>query len=81
MTHLQPNLGETRCQQLRSSPCSPSSLCHSPMLDEGEEFRLKKGTIENTQNHPFCGHHHNKKEAPKGNVHMGDNPPQAVINQ
>ena len=53
-------------------------------MKDGEEFLLKKDTPKNTrglkpyQNQPFCGHLHNKKEAPTGNTPMGDNP-KAVI--
>ena len=43
MTHLQPNLGETRRQQPRSTPFSLSSLFNSQLVKDGEEFLLKKG--------------------------------------
>ena len=83
MSHLQPHLGDTRCQQLRSSPFAPTPLFHFQLVKDGKEFLLKKGTPQNTQgfkpyqNQPFRGPLHNRKEAPTGNSPMGDNP-QAV---
>ena len=34
ITHLQPHLGDTRCQELRSSPFCPTSLFHSQLVKE-----------------------------------------------
>ena len=48
MTHLQPHLGDTRCQDIRSSPFCPTHLFQSHLVKEGEEFFLKKGTTKNT---------------------------------
>ena len=45
MTHPQSNLGDTRYQQLRSSPFSPFHLFHSQLVKEAEELLLKKGTV------------------------------------
>ena len=44
MTNLHPDLGETRRQKLRNSPFLPSPLFHSQLVQEGEEFLLKKGS-------------------------------------
>ena len=44
MTNLHPDLGETRRQELRNSPFLPSPLFHSQLVQEGEEFLLKKGS-------------------------------------
>ena len=49
MTHLQPHLGDSRHQELRSSPFWPSSLFQSQLVKVGEEFLLKKGTPKETQ--------------------------------
>ena len=40
MAHLQPDLGETRCQELWNSPFSPSPSFRSQLVKEGEEFLL-----------------------------------------
>ena len=62
MTNLHPDLGETRRQELRNSPFLSSPLFHSQLVQEGEEFLLKKGssksqgqTFRPYQN-PFRGH-------------------------
>ena len=62
MTNLHPDLGETRRQELRNSPFLPSPLFHSQLVQEGEEFLLKKGssksqgqTFRPYQNRPFRG--------------------------
>ena len=63
MILLQPQLGETRCQELRNSSFWPSSLFKSQLVKEGEDFLLKKGTSKDSQgfgpyqNKPFCGSH------------------------
>ena len=41
MTHIQPDLEETRCKEHRNSPFFPSPLFHSQLVKEGEE-PLKK---------------------------------------
>ena len=66
MTLLQPELGETRCQELRNSPFWHSSLFKSQLVKEGEDF-LKKSTSKDSQgfgpyqNKPFCGPHNKKR--------------------
>ena len=49
MTHLQPHLGESRRQELRSSPFWPTPLYQSQLVKDGDEFLLKKGTPKDTQ--------------------------------
>ena len=67
MSHLQPQLGETRRQELRNSSLWTRSLFNSQSVKEGEDFLLKKGTSKDTQgfgpyqNKPFRGSHHNKR--------------------
>ena len=67
MTLLQPQLGETRCQELRNSPFWHSSLFKSQPVKEGEDFLLKKGTSKDSQgfgpyqNKPFRGTHNKKR--------------------
>ena len=63
MTLLQPQLGETRRQELRNASFWPSSLFKSQLFKEGEDFLLKKGTSKDSQgfgpyqNKPFHGSH------------------------
>ena len=63
MTLLQPQLGETRRQELRNASFWPPSLFKSQLVKEGEDFLLKKGTSKYSQgfgpyqNKPFCGPH------------------------
>ena len=45
MIYLQPHLGDTRCQELRSSPFCPSPLFHSQLVKEEEEFLLSKAPL------------------------------------
>ena len=67
MTLLQPQLGETRRQELRNSPFWHSSLFKSQLDKETEDFLLKKGTSKDSQgfgpyqNKPFRGPHNKKK--------------------
>ena len=49
MTHLQPHLGDSRRQELRSSPFWPTLLFRSQLVKDGEEFLLKKDTPKDTQ--------------------------------
>ena len=44
MTLLQPDLGETRRQELRNASFWPPSLFKSQLVKEGEDFLLKNGT-------------------------------------
>ena len=63
MTLLQPQLGETRRQELRNSSFWGPSLFESQLVKEGEDFLLKKGTSKDSQgfapyqNKPFRGPH------------------------
>ena len=67
MTLLQPQLGETRRQELRNSSFWDPSLFQSQLVKEGEDFLLKKGTSNESQgfgpyqNKPFRGPHNNKR--------------------
>ena len=67
MTLLQPQLAETRRQELRNSPFWHSSLFKPQLVKEGEDFLLKKGTSKDSQgfgpyqNKPFCGPHNKKR--------------------
>ena len=87
MTLLQPHLGDLRRQELRNSPFWPSPLFKSQLVRDGEDFLLKNGTPKDSQgfgpyqNKPFCGPHHNKKEAPTGNAPMGAIPLKTVTNR
>ena len=64
---LQPQLGETRRQELRNSPFWHSSLFKSQLVKEGEDFLIKKGTSKDSQvfgpyqNKPFRGPHNKKR--------------------
>ena len=62
-TLFQPQLGETRRQELRNLSFWDPSLFESQLVKEGEDFLLKKGTSKDSQgfapyqNKPFCGPH------------------------
>ena len=66
MTLLQPQLGETRCQELRNSSFWDPSF-QSQLVKEGEDFLLKKGTSKDSQgfapyqNKPFRGPQQEKR--------------------
>ena len=47
---LQPQLGETRRQELRNSSFWDPSMFQSQLVKEGEDFLLKKGTSKDSQN-------------------------------
>ena len=85
MTQLHPQLGETRCQELRNVSFWPSSLFQSQLVKEGEDFLLKKGTSKDSQgfgpyqNKPFCGPH--KKRGSYRKRPYGGNSSQAVTNR
>ena len=75
MTLLQPQLGETRRQELRNTSFWDPSLFESQLVKEGEDFLLKKGTSKDSQgfapyqNKPFCGPHKKRgsyRERPYG---------------
>ena len=74
MTLLQPQLGETRRQELRNASFWSSSLFKSQLVKEGEEFLLKKAPY---QNKPFRGPHKKrgsyKKRPYGGNSSQGSN--------
>ena len=80
MTFLQPHLGETRCQELRNLPFWHSSLFKSQLVNEGEDFLLKKGTSKDSQgfvpyqNKPFRG-------PPAGNAPLGATLHKALTNR
>ena len=82
MTLLQPQLGETRRQELRNSSFWDPSLFQSQLVKEGEAFLLKKGTSKDSQgfapyqNKPFCGPH-NKKRGPYRKRPYGGNSSQS----
>ena len=65
MTLLQPQLGETRRQELRNSPFWHSSLFKSQLVKEGKDFLLKTGTSKDSQGFgpykPFHGSHNKKR--------------------
>ena len=65
MTLLQPQLAETRCQELRNSPFYHSSLFKSQFVKEGEDFLLKIGTSKDSQGFGpyklFRGSHNKKR--------------------
>ena len=65
MTLLQPQLGKTRCQELRNSSFWDPSLFQSQLVKEGEDFLLKKGTSKDSQDFrpykPFRGPHNKKR--------------------
>ena len=72
MTLLQPQLGETRHQELRNASFWPPSLFKSQLVKEGEDFLLKKApqktlrVSDPTRISPFVVP--TRKEAPTGNV-------------
>ena len=65
MTLLQPQLEETRRQELRNSSFWDPSLFQSQLVKEGEDFLLKKGTSKDSQGFgpykPFRGPHNKKR--------------------
>ena len=83
ITLLHPHLGESRCQELRNSPFWPS-LFKSQLVNDGEDFLLKKGTGKNSQgfgpyqNKPFRGPHHNKKRGSYRKRPYGGNSSQSI---
>ena len=79
MTLVQPQLLETRRQELRNSPFWHSSLFKSQLVKEGEDFLLKKGTSKDPIS-PFEVPT-TRKEAPTGNAPMGATPHKTVTNR
>ena len=85
MTLLQPQLGETRRQELRNSSFWDPSLFESQLVKEGEDFLLKEAPLKTlrvshpTRISPFVVP--TRKEAPTGNAPMGATPHKAVTNR
>ena len=84
MTLLQPQLGETRRQELRNSSFWAPSLFESQLVKEGEDFS-KKAPLKTlrvshpTRISPFVVP--TRKEAPTGNAPMGATPHKGVTNR
>ena len=78
MTLLQPQLGETRRQELRNSSFWDPFLFHSQLVKEGEDFLLKKDTSKDSQgftpyqNKPFCGPHNKKRGSYRKRPYVGN---------
>ena len=87
MTLLQPNLGDSRRQELRNSPFLPSPLFRSQLVKNGEDLLLKKAPLkilwvfDPIKTSLFVVPTTIRKEAPTGNAPMGAIPPKAVINR
>ena len=86
MTLLQPQLGETRRQELRNSCFWDPSLFQSQLVKEGEDFLLKKAPLKTLRvSHPIRISPFvvptTRKEAPTGNTPMGATPHKAVTNR
>ena len=81
---LWPDLGETRHQELRNFPFSPSPLFHSQLVKEEETFLHKKdllrtlGALSFIKTSPFVAPHCNK-EAPTGSTPMEGIPPKQQL--
>ena len=67
MALLEPQLGDTRHQELRNSSFWDHSLFQSQLVKEGEDFLLKKGTSKDSQGFgpykPFRGPHNKKRDS------------------
>ena len=87
MSLLQPHLGDSRRQELRNSPFWPTPLFRSQLVKDGEDFLLKKAplkiyrVLDPIKTSTFVVPTTRRKEAPIGNVPMGEIPPKAVINR
>ena len=87
MTLLQPQLGETRRQELRNSSFWDPSLFQSQLVKEGEDFLLKKGTSKDSQgftpyqNKPFRGPHNKRRGSYRKHDLVGATPHKAVTNR
>ena len=85
MTLLQPQLLETRRQELRNSSFWPSSVFKSQLVKEGEDFLLKKApqktlrVLYPIRTNPFVVL--TRKEAPTGNAPVTNRFPQVGGNQ
>ena len=82
MTLLQPQLGKTRCQELRNSLFCHSSLFKSQLVKEGEDFLIKapQKTLRVSDTISPFAIPTTRKEAPTGNAPMGATPHKAVTN-
>ena len=85
MTLLQPQLGETRHQELRNPSFWHSSLFKSQLVKEGEDFLLKKALLKTVRVlDPIKTSHFmvptTRKETPTGNAPMESTPDKAVTN-
>ena len=85
MTLLQPQLVETRRQELRNSLFWHSSLFKSQLVKEGEDFLQKKAPLNTLRvSHPIRISPFvvptTREEAPTGNAPMGATPHKAVTN-
>ena len=76
MTLLQPQLGETRCQELRNVSFWPPSLFKSQLVKEGEGTSQDSQGFQPYQNKPFRGPH--KKRGSYRKCPYGAIPPKAV---
>ena len=84
MTLLQPQLGETRHQELRNSSFWDPYLIQSQLVKEGEDFLLKKAPLKTLRVSEPISHFvvpKTRKEAPTGNAPMGATPHKAVTNR
>ena len=81
----EPQLGETRYQELRNLPFWHSSLFKSQLVKEGEDFLLKKTPLKTLsiwdpiKTSPLVVP--TRKESPTGNAPMGATPDKAVTNR
>ena len=85
MTLVQPQLGETRHQELRNSSFWDPSLFQSQLVKEGEDFLLKKAPLKTLRvSHPIRISPFvvptTREEAPTGNAPVGATPHKAVTN-
>ena len=87
MTHLQPHLGDSRHQELRSSPFWPTP-CSSLNCSRTEKSSpLKRAPLKTLRildpikTSPFVVPTTIGKEAPTGNTPMGDSPLQSLTNR
>ena len=84
VTLLQPQLGETRRQELSNSSFWDPSLFQSQFVKEGKDFLLKKAPLKTLRvSHPISPFvvPTKRKEGPTGNAPMGATPHKAVTNR
>ena len=85
MTHLQPHLGDSRSQELRSSPFGLLLSSRLNWLRTEKSCSLKKAPLKTLKVLDPIKTSPSvvptiRKEVPTGSAHMGDNPLQAVTN-